>query len=155
MSTRALCAALCGFALSVIAPAHDGEERVRLSPAEIAGLGKGGAGPGTSGVAGIRTTVLAGDPTRPGPYTIEIRVPPHTRIAAHTHRDGRSAVVVSGTWYFGYGAALTDDRLKRLPAGSFYTEPSGDAHFAMTRDESAVVYITGEGPTDTHFTNVH
>jgi quercetin dioxygenase-like cupin family protein len=155
VSTRSLCAALCGVVLALTAAADTGVERARLSPAEIASLGKGGAGPGTSGVEGIRTTVLFGDPTRSGPYTIEIRVPPHTRIAAHTHRDRRSAVVVSGSWYFGYGTALSDDRLKLLPAGSFYTEPAGDAHFAMTRDESAVVYITGEGPTDTHFTKVH
>ncbi|MFL9585248.1 cupin domain-containing protein [Stenotrophomonas sp. AB1(2024)] len=155
MSTRSLCAALCGVVLALTAAADTGVERARLSPAEIASLGKGGAGPGTSGVAGIRTTVLFGDPTRSGPYTIEIRVPPHTRIAAHTHRDRRSAVVVSGSWYFGYGTALSDDRLKLLPAGGFYTEPAGDAHFAITRDESAVVYITGEGPTDTHFTKVH
>lgn len=154
MSARAVCALLCGVVLTLTASANAGGRQVRLSPAEIAALGKGGAGPGTSGIQGIRTTVLLGDPAKPGPYTIEIRVPPHTRIAAHTHRDPRSAVVVSGQWFFGYGAALAEERLKRLPAGSFYTEPANDAHFAMTRDEPAVVYITGEGPTDTRFTEV-
>lgn len=154
MSARAVCTALCGVALALTASANIGGRQIRLSPAEIASKGKGGAGPGTSGIQGIRTTVLFGDPARPGPYTIEIRVPPHTRIAAHTHRDRRSAVVVSGQWFFGYGAALAEDRLKLLPAGSFYTEPANDAHFALTRDEPAVVYITGEGPTDTHFTKV-
>ena len=152
MSARALCATLCGVALALAASANSGGGQARLSPAEIAGMSKGGAGPGTSGVEGIRTTVLFGDPTRSGPYTIEIRVPPHTRIAAHTHRDRRSAVVVSGQWFFGYGAALAEDRLKPLPAGSFYTEPANDPHFAETRDQPAVVYIAGDGPTDTHFT---
>ncbi len=154
MSARAICAALCGAALALTVSANAGGGQTRLSPAEIASLGKGGAGPGTSGIEGIRTTVLFGDPARRGPYTIEIRVPPHTRIAAHTHRDRRSAVVVSGQWFFGYGAALAEDRLKLLPAGSFYTEPASDSHFALTRDEPAVVYITGDGPTDTHFTKV-
>lgn len=152
MSARSLCAVVCGLCLVLTASASTGGGQARLSPAEIASLAKGGAGPGTSGIQGIRTTVLFGDPTRSGPYTIEIRVPAHTRIAAHTHRDMRSAVVVSGTWYFGYGPALAEERLKTLPAGSFYTEPAGEAHFAMTRDEPAVVYITGAGPTDTHFT---
>jgi len=48
-----------------------------------------GQGPtaGTSGVAGIRTVVLKGDPGRPGLYTIMLRVPPKTRIAAHSHAD--------------------------------------------------------------------
>jgi quercetin dioxygenase-like cupin family protein len=135
----------------VIAAAAPRDGQLRLAPTDIAALAKGGAGAGTSGVAGIRTTVLFGNPEAAGPYTIALRVPPHTTIAAHTHRDSRTAVVVSGTWWFGYGPVNTRDQLKALPPGSFYTEPGGQAHFARTGDESAVVYITGTGPTDTHY----
>ena len=131
------------------AVAADRAGEVRLTPPEIEALAKQGAGAGTSGVAGIRTTTLMGDPTRPGPYTIEIRVPPNTRIQAHTHRDARSAVVISGAWYFGYGAVADEALVKKLDPGSFYTEPAAVAHFALTKDQPAVVYITGIGPTDT------
>jgi quercetin dioxygenase-like cupin family protein len=72
-------------------------------------------------------------------------------IAAHTHRDNRSAVVVSGTWFFGYGPVNDPASLKALGPGSFYTEPAGQAHFARTGDQAAVVYITGVGPSDTHY----
>jgi quercetin dioxygenase-like cupin family protein len=123
----------------------------RLDPKDIAALAKAGAGAGTSGVTGIQTTILSGDPAAAGPYTIALRVPAHTTIAAHTHRDDRTAVVVSGTWWFGYGATNTKDKLKALPPGSFYTEPGGQAHFARTGDDAATVYITGFGPTDTHY----
>ena len=125
--------------------------RVRLAPADVVLLRVQGAGVGTSGQQAIQSRVLAGDPTSPGPYTIEILVPPHTRIAAHTHRDDRSAVVVSGIWYLGYGNAASEAELKLLPQGSFYTEPGGEPHFAMTRDVAAVIYISGFGPTDTQF----
>jgi quercetin dioxygenase-like cupin family protein len=125
--------------------------QLRLDPKDIEALSKSGAGTGTSGVAGIQTTVLLGDPAATGPYTIALRAPAHTVIAPHTHRDSRSAVVVSGTWWFGYGAVNTPDKLKALTPGSFYTEPSGRAHFARTGDEAAVVYITGIGPSDTHY----
>ena len=125
--------------------------QLRLDPNDIAALSKESAGAGTSGVAGIQTTVIFGDPTAPGPYTIALRVPAHTTIAAHTHRDSRTAVVVSGTWWFGYGKVNTKDRLKPLPPGSFYTEPGGQAHFARTGKEAVVVYITGDGPTDTRY----
>jgi uncharacterized RmlC-like cupin family protein len=128
------------------------DDQLRLTRSDIEAMVKQGAGVGTSGVAGIKTTTLMGDPTRPGPYAIEIRVPANTRIQAHTHRDSRSAVVVSGTWYFGYGAAASEALVKQLPPGSFYTEPADVAHFALTRDQPAVVYITGIGPTDTVFT---
>ena len=141
-------------ALSLGAAAAADTRQTRLSPADIAALAKGGAGPGTSGVAGIRTTVLYGDPAHEGPYTIEIHVPSHTRIAAHTHRDDRSAVVVSGKWFFGYGATADETQVKLLPPGSFYTEPADAPHFALTRDEPAVVYISGQGPTDTRFIDI-
>ena len=137
--------------VSLAQPACAETQQVRLSPADIAALATGGAGPGTSGVEGIHTTVLYGNPTGAGPYTIEIRVPPHTKIAAHTHRDDRTAVVVSGMWFFGYGDTADEELVKPLAPGSFYTEPADAPHFAMTRDEPAVVYITGQGPTDTHF----
>ena len=143
-------ALVSSLAAATLFAASNGQ--LRLTPSDIEGMVKQGAGAGTSGVAGIKTTTLMGDPTRSGPYTIEIRVPANTRIQAHTHRDARSAVVISGTWYFGYGSAASDALLKRLQPGSFYTEPADVPHFALTRDQPAVVYITGIGPTDTVFT---
>ena len=107
------------------------------------------SGAGTSGVAGIRTTLVAGDPTKVGPYTIRVSIPANTKIQAHTHRDNRTAVVVSGVWYFGYGPVAGEAQEKALPAGSFYTEPGGVAHFAETRADPVLVYISGVGPTDT------
>ena len=126
---------------------------IRLTPDEIDAQVAHGAGAGTSGIAGIRTTVLAGDPTKVGLYTIRLNVPAHTQIAAHSHRDDRTAVVISGTWYFGYGLTATDSAKIALPQGSFYSEPGGVAHFAETKDEAVVVYITGYGPTDTSYVN--
>jgi uncharacterized RmlC-like cupin family protein len=124
-------------------------DEIRLNPIEIAAKESGGAGAGTSGVTGIRTTVLLGDPTRAGLYTIRLSIPANTKIQAHTHRDNRSAVVISGVWYFGYGRVADESVTKSLPPGSFYTEPGGVPHFALTKAQPVVVYITGFGPTDT------
>lgn len=121
----------------------------RLTVGEVDALGRSGAGAGTSGVGGVQTTVLSGDPDQPGPYSFEIRVPARTRIAAHRHRDNRTALVVSGEWHFGYGETASTTATKTLAPGGFYTEPAGIAHFAFTGDLPAVVYISGEGPTDT------
>jgi pimeloyl-ACP methyl ester carboxylesterase len=127
------------------------EQERRLTPADASALPRTGAGPGTSGLAGISTTVLQGDPTRAGLYTIELRVPARTKIEAHEHPDERIATVVSGTWYFGYGDRHEERRLKALGAGSFYTEPAGDRHFARTGDGAVVLHITGVGPTGTTY----
>jgi pimeloyl-ACP methyl ester carboxylesterase len=122
-----------------------------LGVAQIESLVRGGAGAGTSGVGGIQTTLLSGDPSVAGPYALELRVPAHTRIAAHSHRDNRFARVVSGEWNFGYGELADAAHSKLLGAGAFYTEPAGVAHFAFTGEAAATLYITGVGPTDTRY----
>jgi quercetin dioxygenase-like cupin family protein len=154
MSRRGQIVAWVAALIVCAAPMTAAPQDLRLTPAEIAALAKGGAGAGTSGVAGIQTTILYGDPTKPGLYVIEIRVPANTRIAAHRHRDDRTAVVVSGTWWFGYGPAADEAAVKALPPGSFYTEPADRPHFALTRAEPVVAYISGVGPTDTQFVDV-
>ncbi len=126
----------------------------RTTPAEFHFSADTGGGTGTSALAGIRTEVLKGDPNRPGLYTIMLRIPAHTRIAAHDHPDDRIATVVSGTWYIGYGDRLNDAALKALPPGSFYTEPPGQTHFAETRNEPVVVQITGVGPSATRYVDL-
>ena len=148
--TIALC--IAGVLLSLAADCMaDGTSQRRMTPDEISKLEATGAGPGTSGMAGIRTTVLSGDPTKPGLYTIRLFVPGNLRIEAHVHRDQRSAVVVSGHWSIGYGDRFDASALKVLPPGSFYTEPAEAPHFARTGSEPVVVYISGTGPTDTRF----
>ena len=109
------------------------------------------AGAGTSGVGGIQTRVLKGDPTKPGLYTIQLTVPANTKIEAHTHPDDRVSTVISGTWQIGYGTALDEKKLKPLVPGSFYTEPPALAHFARTGNTAVIVQITGYGPTGTTY----
>lgn len=128
-----------------------GGAETRLSPEDYRFPRAGNPGTGSSGVAEIKTIVLKGDPDRPGVYTIMLRVPPHTRIAAHSHRDDRVATVISGTWRIGYGDTFDEAKLKALPPGSFYTEPPGRNHFAETRDEPVMVQITGYGPSSTDY----
>jgi quercetin dioxygenase-like cupin family protein len=145
---RLLCA-ISLLALSLAAAAQDSQAKRRLTPKEIEALPSESAGAGTSGLAAVTTRVLFGDPTKAGLYTIELRVAPNTVIPAHTHRDTRTAIVVSGMWHFGYGPRNEQALAKALPPGAFYTEPAGESHFARTGAEGATVSITGYGPTDT------
>src|SRR6516225_6992348 len=62
----------------------------RLTPSEFKFPQQGNPGTGSSGVRGIQTVVLKGDPNETGVYTIMLRVPPHTQIAAI-----RTATIVS------------------------------------------------------------
>ncbi|WP_394781859.1 alpha/beta fold hydrolase [Undibacterium sp.] len=131
----------------------DASPEIRLSTGDYKFPDEKIPGTGSSGVPGIQTIVLKGDPNQSGMYTIMLRVPPHTRIAAHSHRDDRVATVVSGTWRIGYGEKFDESRLKTLAPGSFYTEPPGQAHFAETGNETVEVQITGFGPSSTEYEN--
>ena len=123
----------------------------RLTPAEYKFPQAGNPGTGSSGIAGIQTVILKGNPDQAGVYTIMLRVPAHTRIAAHSHQDDRIATVISGTWHIGYGDKFDESKLKALPPGSFYTEPPSRDHFAETGDEPVAVQITGFGPSSTEY----
>jgi quercetin dioxygenase-like cupin family protein len=155
MKVRSIRCATC-FAVvlgtTALSTAQAPDLRKRLTPAEVAAVRTEVAGPGTSGLAAVSTRVLFGDPTKPGLYTVELHVAPHTTIPAHTHRDLRTAVVVDGVWLFGYGPTNEAALTKALGPGSFYTEPADQPHFARTGAEGATVAITGYGPTDTIFT---
>ena len=146
---RALGAGAMIGGLAVAAMAQSGE--LRLAPGEVKWPTGASSLTGTSGVSGIQTVTLKGDPTKPGVYTLLLRASPNTTIQAHAHPDDRVATVVSGTWYFGYGKAFSESALKALPPGSVYTEPPGVNHFAMTRAEGVVIQITGYGPSGTTY----
>ena len=135
----------------VASSADGGANEEQLTPTEYKFPQVGNPGTGSSGVGGIQTVVLKGNPDQAGVYTIMLRVPAHTRIAAHSHRDDRVATVVSGTWHIGYGDRFDEAKLKALPPGSFYTEPPSRNHFAETGDEPVVVQITGFGPSSTEY----
>ena len=124
--------------------------RATIRPGDVPWPTAVAGGTGTSGAGGIQTVVVKGDPAKAGLYALLLRVGPNVRIQAHAHRDDRVATVLKGTWYFGYGDRFDEAALKALEPGSFYTEPPGVAHFAMTKEE-VIIQIVGTGPSSTTY----
>src|SRR5690242_183549 len=141
-ATLAVAAALC-----VPAQADEPVAMVRYTPSEIATLATANPGKGP----GPQMTLLVGDPTKPGLYTVRVAIAAHTQVRPHTHRDNRSVTVISGKWEMGYGTTFDAKALKEMPTGSVYTEPAGQPHFAQTTEEPVVILVTGYGPSDTQF----
>jgi quercetin dioxygenase-like cupin family protein len=141
--------------LAYVALRAESLPQMRMSPSEVRGSALDGSQVGSSGLAGVHTKVLFGDPSKAGFYSILLFVPAHTTIQAHSHHDDRMATVVSGIWSFGYGDHFDANNLKLLPPGSVYSEPGGTAHnhFARTGNDSVIVHICGFGPTDTRYFN--
>src|ERR1700680_1666770 len=153
MSMRPRCNKFVIAALCVVAASAAAQPLVemRMTPEEMRASPLDDNQIGSSGVSGVHTKVLFGDPAKAGFYTILLFVPAPTTIQAPSHRDDRVATVVSGEWQFGYGDHFDAKFLKTLPPGSVYSEPGGDNHFARTDANAVIVEISGHGPTDTHY----
>lgn len=97
--------------------------------------------------AGYETAVLVGDPTQPGVYAVQTRLPANTRIEPHVHGEmWRIATVLSGTLYYAQGDRFDEGKLRALPPGSVIVEPMNVAHFARTKGEPVLLHIVAEGP---------
>ena len=138
-----------GFALpafTAVALAQDTAPGVvALTPGEMHWASQGGLA-----TAGMEQLNLVGDPAKPGPYTLRLKFPKGFTIAPHTHPDSRQVTIISGTFATGYGEKFDAEKLKILPAGSFYTEPANIPHYIEIKEE-VVLQVSGTGPSGRHF----
>lgn len=82
--------------LTVSASMAQSFSELRMTPSEIRSSSLDDNQIGSSGLPGVHTKVLFGDPSKAGFYTVLLFVPAHTTIQAHSYRDDRIATVVSG-----------------------------------------------------------
>jgi quercetin dioxygenase-like cupin family protein len=95
----------------------------------------------------LEFATMVGDRGKPGLYIQLVRWPPHTINKAHSHPDDRYAVVLSGTFYHGYGDKFDESKLEKRPTGSYFTEPARLRHYGITKDEGTILYFVGTGPS--------
>lgn len=100
---------------------------------------------GTGPLAGVEVATLVGDPAKPGPFTIRLRIPDGGKFGAHFHGDTERVTVLSGTLLVGLGDKLDESAMKALPAGSFVSIPAGVHHYAMAKGQT-VLQLGGTGP---------
>ena len=96
---------------------------------------------------GLQTVVLDGNPTQPELYTSRVKIPANVKLLAHFHPETRHVIVLSGTFYYGYGDKFDESKLIEMPAGTFFTEPAKQPHFAWTKNGEVILQVTGVGPT--------
>ncbi len=98
--------------------------------------------------------MLAGDPTKPAPYTIQLKFPANYSIPAHSHPTDEHVVIVSGAVTFGMGDKLNKSAAtnKALPVGGFALMPANMNHYAFTTQESTIV-LYGQGPVEFKYVN--
>ena len=100
---------------------------------------------------GVKSAVLYGDPTKPGPYVVRVKWLPGNMSRPHSHPNDRFIVVLSGTWWAGTGEKFDPENTIPMPAGSFVTHFGGKVHYDGAKDEEAVLQIHGMGPATTTY----
>ena len=93
-----------------------------------------------------RLAVLVGDPNRPGPYVIRVRLPGNVRMMPHRHREDRIYTVISGVFYIGVGDVFDESKLTAHAPGSVVVLPAGTSHFHWARSGEYVTQVTAIGP---------
>ena len=94
---------------------------------------------------GARFTVLQGDPSQTGLYTVRLEMPAGYTIRPHFHPTDEHVTVVSGTLILGMGDTIRTRGAHALTTGGFITAPAQQHHFAIARGRT-VVQVHGEGP---------
>jgi len=101
--------------------------------------------PGTGMIKGSQITVVYGDPSKPGLYVIQLKIPANTTYPAHYHGEDENVTVLSGMLWVGLGDKIEPQKMVALGAGSFGSIPANVHHYAMTKVPT-IIEITSVGP---------
>jgi quercetin dioxygenase-like cupin family protein len=101
---------------------------------------------------GAQIAVLAGDPTKSGPYTVRLKFPANYDIPAHSHPTDEHVAVVSGEFFAAMGTKLDRKAGLRLGVGGFALMPANGNHFAYTKVETTIL-LYGQGPVEFKYVN--
>lgn len=134
------CAAVAAMLYSVPASAMHGGE----------GMQWGDAPPTLP--KGAKVAVLAGDPSKPGPFVMRLKMPAGYKAAPHWHSQTENLTVISGTFMVGMGETIDKKAMKPFHAGDFGAVPAKQPHYAIAKTP-VVIQIHGEGPFDLTYVN--
>lgn len=101
---------------------------------------------------GGEIAVLSGDPGKPGPLTVRLKLPAGYRIPPHQHPHTEPVTVLSGELRYGKGRKMDEASAARLSAGGYVHLPANEPHYAFALVET-VVQITTEGPFGISYVN--
>ena len=100
----------------------------------------------------VQMTILSGDPSKTGMFSLRLKIPAGGMVNAHWHPTDEHVTVLQGTFAAGmgdkYDAAATHD----FPTGSYVVMPKRMHHFASAKGET-VVQVDAMGPFVLNYVN--
>jgi quercetin dioxygenase-like cupin family protein len=94
---------------------------------------------------GALISVVSGDPTRAGEFTLLVSMPDGYRIPPHSHPSYEHVEVREGTLLVGTGDRLDRKMTQALAAGDSATAPAGINHFSIAKGRT-LLSATFMGP---------
>jgi quercetin dioxygenase-like cupin family protein len=101
-----------------------------------------------------RLAVIVGDPAKPGPYVIRVKVPGGVKLMSHRHPEDRVYTIISGVFYIGRGDRFDGDKVQAYPPGSVIVLPGDTSHFHWARSGEYIAQVTAIGPLGLEYVNV-
>jgi hypothetical protein len=102
-----------------------------------------------------RLAVIVGDPAKPGPYVMRVKVPGGVKLMSHRHPEDRVYTIISGVFYIGRGDQFDGDKVQAYPPGSVIVLPGDTSHFHWARSGEYIVQVTAIGPLGLEYVNVN
>jgi quercetin dioxygenase-like cupin family protein len=104
--------------------------------------------------AAARLAVLVGDPTKPGPYVIRVKLPGGTKMLPHRHPEDRIYTVISGVFYIGLGEEFDEAKLTAHAPGSVVVLPGNQPHFHWAKSGEYITQVSAIGPLGLAYTDL-
>jgi quercetin dioxygenase-like cupin family protein len=95
--------------------------------------------------AGAKMAVVSGDPSKPGPFIIQLAMPDGYRLAPHFHPTAETVEVKQGTFLFAMGDTFDLAKTKPMNVGEKGSIPANMHHYATAKG-ATVVAVTSTGP---------
>jgi quercetin dioxygenase-like cupin family protein len=96
---------------------------------------------------GIKVAVLYGDPAKPAPFGLRLKIPANLEIGSHSHSGTEYITVVSGKAKVSWGIKADVMSGDDLGPGSFFWMKSGEHHDLKALEET-IVDLNSTGPFD-------
>lgn len=103
----------------------------------------------------VKLSVLVGDPSKPAPYVVRVKVPGGIKLMPHTHPEDRIYTVMSGVFYIGFGTVFDPDKLVAYGPGSVVVLPANTPHFHWAKSGEYISQVYGIGPLGLEYIDSH
>jgi ketosteroid isomerase-like protein/quercetin dioxygenase-like cupin family protein len=101
---------------------------------------------------GSKIAVIAGDPSKAGPFVLRAQVPAGYKVAPHWHPGDENLTVLSGTVALGMGDTWDESKMQTIRSGGYAALPAEMRHSFLAKTASTF-QVHGMGPFVLNYVN--